>query len=516
MFRFSKVALWLVACALAIILFSQPALAAISLQVTVSGAPVSNGEIKLVSTKTVTISVYDSAGEATSVLINNKQATSVVGKAYTWEYGFSLLPGRNDISVVAQSASGTASFNFSLMYVTTPVPGLTYEVPSLPPSGRIEAFNRAVTLSYPRDNLLVDGNGQLWGDAPGEDTKITFEIVSASSRPDNYHLLVSPGIPYLLKISVAQGVYLMQPGELTLPYDPQVSPAAADGLAIWFSPDQNFADTNNYILGGYVDISKHTVTAPFQFSGAGTGYYGVFLAQRSFGEFSDPALDVAWSYPCVMPLWAKGVAEPLPLDRTDGNFGLVNNVNRLEFATMLVKGLGLPLTKKPSSQAEQIFNDGLFNGKYFYQALPEDISSSYFGNYSTPSTPYRIYDAFHMPVQYAETAAKNGIIVGYSDGTFRPAQELTREEAAAILARVAGLKLLDDGERVKQELANTFEDANLISPWAASSVLAVYKTKLMVGKPGAGKLLKFDPQGKLTRAEALTLTYRLLKKLRKL
>lgn len=520
MLRVPKSVAAIVACALAVVLFCQPALAKPILQVKVSGASVSSGETKPVSVKTVTISVYDNAGEATSVLINNKKAASVVGQTYSWELKYSLLSGMNTVSVAAEyvygGAKATENFNFNLVYVTTPVPGLTYEVPSLPPSGKIEAFNRAVTLSYPKDNLLVDDRGQPWTGS----SNITFEVVSPSDRPDSYHLLVSPSIPYVLKISVSQGVYLMRPGELTLPYDPQVSALAADCLAIWYSPDNDWDDNDNYILGGYVDARKHTVTAPFQFSGNGEGYYGVFLAQRSFEEFTNPSLPGAWAYSSVMPLWAKGIAEPLPLGRTDNQFGLGTAVNRLEFATMLVKGLGLPLTEKPSSSSEQVFSDKFKSGTVdFYQARPEDIDSTYFGSsYSSAKTPYRIYDANHMAVQYAETAAKNGIVVGYSDGTFGPQDKLTREQAAAVLARVANLKLLDDGEKVKAELEKTFEDASDISPWAAASVLAVYKAKLMVGKPGegTGKLPRFDPQGQLTRAEALTLTYRLLKRLKKL
>ncbi|MGQ9512510.1 S-layer homology domain-containing protein, partial [Thermodesulfitimonas sp.] len=156
----------------------------------------------------------------------------------------------------------------------------------------------------------------------------------------------------------------------------------------------------------------------------------------------------------------------------------------------------------------------------FYQAWPADIDASYFGlGYSSVSGGVYIFDAAHLPVQYVETAARNGIITGYSDKTFRPQNKLTRQEAAVILARVANLRLMDDGEKVRAELSRIFEDADQIAPWAAASVLAAHRAKLIVGKPSANpksKKLVFDPNGNLTRAEAITLTYRIMKKLKKI
>jgi len=212
----------------------------------------------------------------------------------------------------------------------------------------------------------------------------------------------------------------------------------------------------------------------------------------------------------------------LPVGSTVYSFGLSNNVNRLEFATMMVKGLGLPLTKKPTSASEQIFTDRL-NGQDFYNVIPEDIDratgSTYFGAGYSSASGYKIYDGNHMPVQYAETAARAGIVRGYEDGTFRPQNLITRQEAAVILARVGNLKLSDDSDKVKGSLEALFDDAGEIAPWAAASVLAAVQAKLIVGKPSSvpdSKKLEFDPNGNLTRAEAITMTYRLLKKLKKI
>ena len=404
------------------------------------------------------------------------------------------------------------------------VSGTSYSVSSLPTSGKITLFNKLLEFSYPKNNILVDSNRQT---ATDQNVYFTVFLPEGGSPDYNKYILVSN----IYQVSAAAGTYLLEPGKLTISYDANVSPAVANQLAVWYSPSITVAGntykwngTNNINLGGITDSKKYTVTAPFQFSGTGTGYYAVFLAQQAFGEFNTQS-STSWSYPCVMPLWAKGYVEPLPSGSTSGNFGLSSNVNRLEFATMIVKGLGLTLKTKPTSESEQVFTDTFGGGTvYFYQATPENIDSSYFGSSYSTASGYKIYDSNHMPVQYAETAARNGIVVGYRSETtgkyeFRPANSLTRQEAAVILARLSSLKLSDDGDQVKTELEALFDDASNIAPWAAPSVLAACKASLIAGKPsdveGSTKL-KFDPAGNLTRAEAITLTYRLLKKLKKI
>ena len=400
------------------------------------------------------------------------------------------------------------------------VSGSSYVVDSLPSTGKISAFNKSLELSYPKNNALVDANKLL---ATDQSVYFTVYVPGGGSPDYQKYVLVSN----IFKISVAAGTYLLEPGQLTLSYDPNVSSAVADRLSIWYSPGISVSGnvykwdrSGNLNLGGITSTSKHTVTAPFQFSGTGTGYYAVFLGQQVFEEFSAQS-DAAWSYPYVMPLWAKGIVEQLPVGSTV-YFGLSNNVNRLEFATMMVKGLGLPLTKKPTSASEQIFTDRL-NGQDFYNVIPEDIDratgSTYFGAGYSSASGYKIYDGNHMPVQYAETAARAGIVRGYEDGTFRPQNLITRQEAAVILARVGNLKLSDDSDKVKGSLEALFDDAGEIAPWAAASVLAAVQAKLIVGKPSSdpgSKKLEFDPNGNLTRAEAITMTYRLLKKLKKI
>ncbi len=507
----------------ALVLFSAgAALGAPDLEVTCNGDRVDDGDDLLVSEKTVNVSVYDQDGETNSLLINGKTAATVAGKVYTWSKNISLVPGVNKIAIEAKWSGGSSEeFTFYVKRADTPVPGLSYHVPSLPASGKLEGLNKAFVLTY-SSSVLVDEDGDIV-----DDQGVDFEICSAPSdpderRPDGYHLLASPNFPYVLRIQPEDpDARFVRTGQLTLPYDQNISATQADRLAIWYSPDNDWNDSDNVNLGGYTDPGKHTVTASLPLSGEWKGYYAVFLSQREFLEFTDPAGSaMSWAYSPVVCLYAKGIAEPndqgpVPLERnrrkviSAGWFGLKNDDNtqksitRLEFVTMMVKGLGFPLLEKPG-RYEEVFRD--------VRSWDEPSDSNYFGQYYPGSNYYK-----PSLVQYVETAARNGIVSGYPDGTFGPMRSLTRQEAAVILARVAGLKLPDDDQKTVQDLQRTFGDSGAIASWAAPSVYAAQKAKLIVGMPDPNsQKIVFKPDAPLSRAEAISLAYRLLKKLKKI
>ena len=97
-------------------------------------------------------------------------------------------------------------------------------------------------------------------------------------------------------------------------------------------------------------------------------------------------------------------------------------------------------------------------------------------------------DWFHAEVAKAVTA---GYAQG-SGGLFRPNQPVTRAEAAAMLARAAGLA-------AKEERADAFADAASIPAWARGSVGAAAEAGYMTGYPNGA----FGALGSITRAEAV-------------
>lgn len=83
-------------------------------------------------------------------------------------------------------------------------------------------------------------------------------------------------------------------------------------------------------------------------------------------------------------------------------------------------------------------------------------------------------------------------IGGYSDGTFRPNQTISRQEVASILVRL--LKLQPTSEGTSQ-----FADAARIQDWSRNSIGAVVKSGFMKGFPDN----TFQPLKSITRAEAV-------------
>lgn len=97
-------------------------------------------------------------------------------------------------------------------------------------------------------------------------------------------------------------------------------------------------------------------------------------------------------------------------------------------------------------------------------------------------------------------ASANGVVNGYSDGTFAPNGDITREQLAAILYRYAQAKGYDVSS--KGNVA-TFSDSNKISGWANDCMQWAVGCGLMNGDNGA-----LRSQGTATRAEVAAMLMR--------
>ncbi len=99
-------------------------------------------------------------------------------------------------------------------------------------------------------------------------------------------------------------------------------------------------------------------------------------------------------------------------------------------------------------------------------------------------------DWFYEQVAIGTTA---GFISGYPDNTFKPDKTITREEAAAILAKLHSFGTSNTSA------INSFTDKGNIADWAKGSVAAVVYSKVMNGYPDGS----FKPKNSMTRAEAV-------------
>ena len=161
-----------------------------------------------------------------------------------------------------------------------------------------------------------------------------------------------------------------------------------------------------------------------------------------------------WAQDSVAKLIAAGAVRGYP----DGSFQPNKSVTRAEFTVMLVKALKLESKEGP------VFKD----------------------------------TTGHWAKDSVGTAAAHGLISGYDQNTFGPNDRITREQAAVIIVRAAGLQ---GGDQVLN-----FSDAQQISPWALPGVAAAVSNAYLGGYSDNS----FRPQGYTSRAEAAAIIAKLL------
>ncbi|MFY0544195.1 S-layer homology domain-containing protein [Brevibacillus sp. H7] len=268
-------------------------------------------------------------------------------------------------------------------------------------------------------------------------------------------------------------------GTVTIKYDSSIVNAANNILTVFYNNGDEWKN-----LGGVVNTGKKTITVPFK----GFGYYIVMKTRESFSD----VIKHPFARDSIETLYAKGIMNEAP----GSGFGTELKINRGEFATMIVKALDLPINAGP------------------YRDNNEDDPSEPTFRDVRPSD-----DDWDYEYKYIETAARAGIIRGKDTGAFYPEDSVTREEASVMIARALNLKL-GTPEAAKLALGKMYTDAQLMDHYAAASVLAVSKAKIMNGEvndPTAKKpTYRFNPKGDLTRAEMAVITLRIMVQLKKL
>ncbi len=96
-----------------------------------------------------------------------------------------------------------------------------------------------------------------------------------------------------------------------------------------------------------------------------------------------------------------------------------------------------------------------------------------------------------------EYMADKGVIYGYTDGSFRPQNYITRAEFAALVYRIVGL----EPAKIKNPFSDLSEDY-----WAYNEILSLAQSGLIEGYPNG----TFGGENYITRAEAMTITNKLL------
>ncbi len=183
-------------------------------------------------------------------------------------------------------------------------------------------------------------------------------------------------------------------------------------------------------------------------------------------EFSDTAKH--WANSDINDMGSRMIVSGTGDDEYRPN----QDITRAEFAAIAVRALGL----KPAS-GDSSFSDVLQKDWY---------------------------------APYVETAYENHIITGYPDGTFRPMEKITREQALAILSKAMEITALGenpDSSEINATLSE-FSDMSQIADWARSNAAKCIEAGIISGKNGN----RIAPKDKITRAEVAVTMKRLLEK----
>ena len=100
-------------------------------------------------------------------------------------------------------------------------------------------------------------------------------------------------------------------------------------------------------------------------------------------------------------------------------------------------------------------------------------------------------------------AVEAGIVAGFPDGTFRPTENVTRQQMAHIMRLYLQHKGVDVSE-IDETVDARISDIDAVGHWALDDVRFCYAAGLLQGRGDA-----FVPQGTATRAEAATVLLRL-------
>lgn len=180
------------------------------------------------------------------------------------------------------------------------------------------------------------------------------------------------------------------------------------------------------------------------------------------------------SFSDIVGHWAQAdvelLANKLVVDGvTDSTFEADRNITRAEFAALVVRSLGL----------SQVSGSASFN----------DVASG----------------AWYADV--VATAANAGIIDGYEDNTFRPNQQITREELAAMVVRALAYVGEDTSvtSNEQAQLLGKFKDANDIV-WGQAEIAAAIRAGLMDGMTDT----TLESSSSATRAQSATMLKRFL------
>ncbi|MGO4370427.1 S-layer homology domain-containing protein [Paenibacillus sp. MCAF20] len=258
--------------------------------------------------------------------------------------------------------------------------------------------------------------------------------------------------------------------ELTLELNgvkvPWSNPNAPVRITIPYAPTAKELENPEHIVIWYIDGSGNVISIPSGRYDAKSGTvtfvtthfsaYGVAYTKRTFDDLNQ----VEWARQAIEIMASKGIINGI----TTEAFAPKAQITRADYVVLLVRTLGL--------------------------------SAAFEGNFADVSGDAYYYEALGVAKQL-------GIIKGSGGNEFRPQDNITRQDMAAMTARalekVKGLAAAAD-----TAVLDGYNDNADIAGYAQASMAALVQEGLISGSGG-----KLNPQALTTRAEAAMFLYRI-------
>lgn len=401
----------------------------------------------------------ESAGTATTIAVNNRTVTTIAVDQQKLESKLQA-EGRNAVvTIVATAKSDIIAGELNGQMIKNMEDRQAV----------LQIQTEAATYTLPARQINIAAiSDQVGKSVALQDIKIRIEIAAASAdsvkaagnaaQKGNFALVGAP-VDFTVK-----GIY----GEETV----EVSKFNAYVERTLVLPEG--VDPNKITTGVVVEPDGTVRHVPTKITQVNGRYYA------QINSLTNSAYSIVWhpiTFGDVENHWAKEAVNDMGSRMViegmgSGSFLPDQDISRAEFAAIIVRGLGLKLD----------------NGQ-------------------APFTDVNVTDWYNSAVH---TASAYGLISGFEDGTFRPNDKITREEAMVIIANAMSLTGLK--EKLPADAAGSilqsYADEEFISGWARSSVADSIQAGIVSGRSGSG----LEPVANMTRAEVAAIVQRLLAK----
>jgi uncharacterized protein YjdB len=322
---------------------------------------------------------------------------------------------------------------------TTSTTGVANVTPGA--GGSVTSQNGGVTLSIPAN--AIQGT-----------STVAVDVQQASSPPATPSGFTFLGVAYDFTVGGSETYTFNSPVTLTFTFDPGKVPAGETPAVYYYDESKGrWVNLGGTVSGNTISVTVNHFTE-----------YAVLANEAASPTASAPAFsDVSaayWGSAAISSLSGKGIVSGYP----DGTFKPGASITRAEFATMLVKALGLSTTGT-IGQFTDVTADAWYYG----------------------SVNAAVYD---------------GLVSGMGDNLFVPNALITREQMAVMVAKALGINApATDGTEL-----SAFSDRSAVSSWAVSGMAEAVKAGIVSGMTAD----TLAPNDNATRAQAAAMVYKML------